>query len=66
MNQALSLKRANAVAEYLAKKGGFARSMMQTVGLGESKPIGNNKTRKGRAQNRRVEITATGMRRITR
>lgn len=66
MNQALSLKRANAVADYLAKQGGFTRSMMETVGLGESKPIGSNKTKKGRAQNRRVEIAATGTRRINR
>ncbi len=66
MNQVLSLKRANAVAEYLSKKGGFARSMMETVGLGESKPVSSNKTRKGRALNRRVEITATGTRRINR
>ena len=66
MNQALSLRRANAVAEYMAKQGGFQRSMMETVGLGESKPIASNKTKKGRAQNRRVEITATGTRRINR
>jgi len=66
MNQVLSLKRANAVAEYLAGKGGFQRSMMETVGLGEGKPVASNKTRKGRAQNRRVEITATGTRRINR
>jgi OOP family OmpA-OmpF porin len=66
MNQVLSLKRANAVAEYLAKQGGFARSSMRTLGLGESKPVASNKTRKGRAQNRRVEITATGTRQINR
>lgn len=66
MNQVLSLKRANSVAEYLAKKGGFQRSMMETVGLGESKPVASNKTRKGRALNRRVEIAATGTRRINR
>lgn len=66
MNQVLSLKRANAVAEYLASKGGFQRSMMETVGLGESKPVASNKTRKGRALNRRVEISATGTRQITR
>jgi OOP family OmpA-OmpF porin len=66
MNQVLSLKRANAVAEYLAKQGGFARSSMRTLGLGESKPVASNKTRKGRALNRRVEITATGTRQINR
>ena len=66
MNQVLSLKRANAVAEYLASKGGFPRSSMRTLGLGESKPVADNKTRKGRAQNRRVEITATGTRQFNR
>ena len=66
MNQVLSLKRANSVAEYLAKQGGFTRSMMETVGQGESKPVASNKTKKGRSLNRRVEITATGTRRINR
>ena len=66
MNQLLSLKRANAVAEYLAKQGGYPRSTIQTMGLGESKPIASNKTREGRAQNRRVEIAAAGTRQITR
>lgn len=66
MNQVLSLKRANAVADYLAKKGGFARASMRTLGLGETKPVADNKTRKGRALNRRVEITATGTRQFNR
>lgn len=66
MNQVLSLKRANAVAEYLAQKGGFPRASMRTLGLGESKPVADNKTRKGRALNRRVEITATGTRQFNR
>jgi len=66
MNQVLSLKRANSVADYLSKQGGFTRSMMETVGLGESKPVASNKTRKGRALNRRVEITATGTRQSNR
>jgi OOP family OmpA-OmpF porin len=64
-NQVLSLKRANAVADYLAEKG-LMRSSMTTVGLGESKPVADNKTKTGRAQNRRVEITATGSRQTTR
>ena len=64
-NQVLSLKRANAVADYLASKG-LMRSSMTTRGLGESNPIADNKTKAGRAQNRRVEITATGSRQTTR
>ena len=66
MNQVLSLKRANAVADYLAEQGEITRSRMETAGLGESRPVGNNNTRAGRAQNRRVEITATGTRQISR
>lgn len=65
MNQALSLKRANAVADYLASQG-IMRSSMETAGRGESSPIADNKTSAGRAQNRRVEITATGTRQTTR
>lgn len=64
-NQVLSLKRANAVADYLASQG-LVRSSMETAGRGESSPIADNKTKAGRAQNRRVEITATGTRQTTR
>ena len=64
-NQVLSLKRANAVADYLAQEG-IMRASMETIGLGESTPIADNKTKSGRAQNRRVEITATGSRQTTR
>lgn len=64
-NQVLSLKRANAVADYLATQG-LSRSSMVTRGLGESSPIADNKTKTGRAQNRRVEITATGSRQTSR
>lgn len=60
-NQVLSLKRANAVADYLSTQG-LMRSSMETVGKGESSPIADNTTKTGRAQNRRVEITATGTR----
>jgi OOP family OmpA-OmpF porin len=64
-NQSLSLKRANAVADYLAQQG-IVRSSMETIGRGESQPIADNKTKAGRAQNRRVEITASGTRQSTR
>ena len=64
-NQVLSLKRANAVADYLASQG-LVRSSMETAGRGESSPVASNKTKTGRAQNRRVEITATGTRQTNR
>ena len=53
LNQKLSDKRANAVMTYLKSK--VANSFTAT-GYGEATPIASNKTRKGRAQNRRVEI----------
>jgi outer membrane protein OmpA-like peptidoglycan-associated protein len=64
-NQVLSLKRANAVADYLSLQG-LIRSSMETAGRGESSPVASNKTKAGRAQNRRVEITATGTRQTNR
>jgi len=54
-NQKLSERRARAVADYLAV-GGVSRSRMTTEGFGESKPVANNATADGRAQNRRVEL----------
>jgi len=55
-NQDLSLRRANAVRNYLAKQGVHA-SMMSTGGMGESQPVASNDTAAGRAMNRRVEVT---------
>lgn len=53
-NQSLSLKRAQAVVNYLTNKLGIAPSRLKAVGFGESKPAVSNATREGRAQNRRV------------
>ncbi len=53
LNQKLSEKRANAVMNYLKTK---VNNSFTATGYGESNPIASNKTRKGRAQNRRVEI----------
>ncbi|MFZ1634112.1 MAG: OmpA family protein, partial [Chitinophagales bacterium] len=55
MNQELSDKRAAAVRKYFVSKG-IAESRLTSIGYGESKPIADNKTSAGRAQNRRVEI----------
>lgn len=54
-NQALSQRRANAVANYLATRGVNPQRMI-AQGFGESRPIADNSTEAGRAQNRRVEI----------
>ena len=62
-NKDLSMRRANAVKNYLLEKG-VDPSVMNTVGWGETKPIADNPTRAGRAQNRRVEITLSGEQRV--
>jgi OOP family OmpA-OmpF porin len=55
-NLSLSEKRANSVKSYLTDKG-IDGKRIQTSGMGESAPISTNKTKEGRAENRRVEIT---------
>ncbi|WP_062053664.1 OmpA family protein [Aquimarina longa] len=54
-NQRLSDSRANAVKNYLTDNG-IDQFRLSAVGYGEDRPIASNKTRAGRAQNRRVEI----------
>ncbi len=58
-NKQLSMRRANAVKNYLMDKG-IDPKIMTTVGWGEDKPVADNKTKEGRAANRRVEITLHG------
>src|SRR5689334_16093586 len=55
-NQKLSERRAMAVADYMESQGVEA-SRVTTKGWGKTKPVASNKTKEGRAQNRRVEIT---------
>lgn len=57
-NMALSLRRANAVRDYLASQG-IAGTRMTTRGFGESAPAYSNDTPEGMAQNRRVEFLIT-------
>jgi OOP family OmpA-OmpF porin len=54
-NQRLSERRAASVVEYLTAKGINATSMV-SVGYGETKPKADNKTKKGRWDNRRIEF----------
>ena len=54
-NQRLSDQRANAIRDYLVKKG-IDPSRLVAKGYGETKPIASNKTAAGREQNRRVEL----------
>ena len=55
-NQTLSEARAKAVMKYLTDKG-TAPGRLTAKGYGQSKPIADNRTEDGRAQNRRVELT---------
>lgn len=55
-NQALSERRAQAVASYLGSHG-VASKRLITVGAGETRPVASNDTEQGRAANRRVELT---------
>lgn len=54
-NQALSLRRATAAADYLVMQG-VSSSRIRTAGRGENEPIATNDTDAGRQANRRVEI----------
>jgi outer membrane protein OmpA-like peptidoglycan-associated protein len=54
-NMSLSLRRAEAVYNYLASKD-IAPERMTMMGYGETRPISNNNTATGRALNRRAEI----------
>jgi len=55
-NMALSLRRAEAVRDYIVSEG-INPSIIRVSGAGESDPVASNATPEGRAQNRRVEIT---------
>ena len=55
-NKALSLKRANAVANYLISEHGMPRNRFIIVGNGPNKPVATNDTEKGRAKNRRTDF----------
>ncbi len=55
MNQKLSEDRAAAVVGYLTENG-IAAGRLTSTGFGETKPIDTNKTAKGKANNRRVEV----------
>ena len=54
-NQKLSEERAGAVKNYLVENG-IANDRLTSSGFGQSKPLDSNKTKAGKANNRRVEV----------
>ncbi len=56
INQPLSDKRAQSVANYLTGNGVAYSQMKNVKGYGSSNPVASNETAEGRKQNRRVEV----------
>ena len=54
-NQDLSMKRAQSVRDYLVSRG-IASDRITSQGLGSTRPVADNTSAEGRANNRRVEI----------
>jgi OOP family OmpA-OmpF porin len=57
-NEKLSLRRADAVKDYLVTKFGIDASRLTVKGYGPIRPIESNATKEGRQKNRRVEAAA--------
>lgn len=55
-NQKLGEERAQAVRNYLHNQHGIALNRLEVISYGEAKPVADNQTKAGRAQNRRVVI----------
>jgi OOP family OmpA-OmpF porin len=63
-NKKLSLRRAQAVKNYLVNMGVDEKNIY-VEGKGEANPVASNKTSAGRAKNRRVEIEVVGKKDVT-
>ena len=65
-NRRLSQRRADAVIQYLAENYMIPmRRFVTPMGYGESQPVGDNNTREGRSENRRVEVNLLVSRGLT-
>jgi OmpA-OmpF porin, OOP family len=56
LNDKLSTERAQAVSDYLVSSQAIDREKVTVAGFGFERPMASNKTAKGQAQNRRVDI----------
>lgn len=54
-NMELAQRRAESVRSYIISRG-YPENMISAQGIGESRPVGDNSSAEGRANNRRVEI----------
>lgn len=59
-NERLGSARAETVKRYLMEQLGIPAESIRVVSYGETRPVAPNKTREGRAQNRRVELKGGG------
>jgi outer membrane protein OmpA-like peptidoglycan-associated protein len=59
-NKKLSLRRAEAVRDYLVSLGADP-AKLEVIGEGMANPVADNSTAEGRAKNRRVEVEVTGL-----
>ena len=59
-NEYIGLARAEAVKKYLYEQYQIPLHKMNVISYGADKPIASNKTKEGRAQNRRVQIRILG------
>jgi outer membrane protein OmpA-like peptidoglycan-associated protein len=60
LNEKLGLERAEAAKRYLYEKHQIPLHKMNVISYGMTKPIADNKTKEGRAQNRRIVIRVLG------
>lgn len=56
VNERLAEQRAEAVKEYLISNAGLQPEQIQVVAVRDERPIASNKTKEGRAENRRVDV----------
>jgi outer membrane protein OmpA-like peptidoglycan-associated protein len=56
INEAIGLERAEAVKRYLYEQHNVPLHKISVISYGETKPVDSNRTRDGRAKNRRVEV----------
>ncbi|WP_374030026.1 OmpA family protein [Bdellovibrio bacteriovorus] len=55
-NKELSAQRAEAVEKFLVSQGVVSEGQVEAVGMGPEKPVSDNSTAQGRAQNRRIDL----------